>query len=418
MPRKIKRHFTKYNNKHLQHGHPQVHKSHPNSLSTHSHSSGGKRVLRVFLILILSAAFIFLGYFLMNFVMQYLQDHREATASATSSQLVSQVSSAAVSTVSSEPPAAPVSPTQIQAALVPENSLQSETALQDWMAAAKADGINMAVMVLKAPDGTLRYDSQLPEARQIRAVDQPIPDLQAKLQQLQAQGFTVAAQMDCFNDPLAAGRMSGGAIHYNNTSTLWLDNYPDKGGKPHLNPYSPVAREYLLGIAKELTAMGFNQILLRSVQFPEANLTSATFGENTSQSKSEVLATFVTAMEDAVKTQNAGLILTLNARYYIQNTASPYGDNPMLLSADVIALDFSLSNFPPNIAFNGQTFHSAAANPSGLLTAALQDLRSKTEALGGERRFIACLPTAERETPHVMTSLQNGGIQDFLLLPT
>lgn len=140
---------------------------------------------------------------------------------------------------------------------------------------AKDLGSNTAVMTFKDGNGYLTYRSNLMQQSLLKSnekaryrTDWTSRDLSKKAEQ------RIIAVIHCFDDPLAAGRMTEAAILQRDTGSVpWMDAQ----GKRWLNPWSEAAREYLLAVVREVIAFGANDILLCGLRFPDGNLQAAEF---------------------------------------------------------------------------------------------------------------------------------------------
>ena len=89
-------------------------------------------------------------------------------------------------------------------------------------------------------------------------------DTAAALAAAAESGTYTVARVSCFLDPIAAKadvegmglKNTGGYIFYDGNDLNWLD------------PGKTAARQYLLGLAEELAALGFDEILLTDVSYP------------------------------------------------------------------------------------------------------------------------------------------------------
>ena len=130
----------------------------------------------------------------------------------------------------------------------------------DW-AALKAQGVEYAVLTLKDAAGNIYYASQ---AATGGIVADPL-DAGHIAAILRGEKLIPVAQLAAFKDPISPRTDPSMAIHYNG-SALWLD--AQKNGNPWLNPYSTAAVEYVGDLVEEVQQLGFEQVVLTGVQFP------------------------------------------------------------------------------------------------------------------------------------------------------
>ena len=127
----------------------------------------------------------------------------------------------------------------------------------------KAQGVEYAVLTLKDAAGNIYYASQAAAAAG-GIVAEPL-DAGHIAAILREEKLIPVAQLAAFKDPISPRTDPSMAIHYNG-SALWLD--AQKNGNPWLNPYSTAAVEYVGDLVEEVQQLGFEQVVLTGVQFP------------------------------------------------------------------------------------------------------------------------------------------------------
>ena len=145
----------------------------------------------------------------------------------------------------------------LRAAALPRSALYDGTAA-DQVAAA---GGNAAWFDMKADDGTLGYVSSLPAAISFGSSDAN-PALNAAITALNGGGLYTVARVSCFRDNLVPRSDMSLAIHTN------AGNWRDSGDTRWLSPANESARQYVVGVCRELAALGFDEILLDNWAFP------------------------------------------------------------------------------------------------------------------------------------------------------
>lgn len=149
------------------------------------------------------------------------------------------------------------SPNPLQAVLLPIDCVDDGSAA----AQLRRAGGNAVVLTMKDETGKLSYVSDLSLAISIGASFAD-PTRNEALRQLTSECYTIA-QVSCLQDPLLAAakpelamqRLSGSA---------WRDDMR----RPWLSPWQGEVQTYLLGLCRELAALGFDEILLTDCAFP------------------------------------------------------------------------------------------------------------------------------------------------------
>lgn len=231
---------------------------------------------------------------------------------------------------------------------LPFSVLSDSAALDGQLVQAKNAGINAVLVDAKDASGTVLFDTDNPTSALAGAVDPAPYDAAAVAARIAAHGMKPVARIHAFRDSLASQAVREMTVHYYDTDIVWLDNAPELGGKPWLNPYSDAARGYIVSLASELVDKGFSEIVLDSVQFPSGvGLEKAGFGPNATLPKSEQLAEFLKGLEKALSLKGATVALYLPyesvAAADSNENIALYGKNPAAIASAAAILGVSKS---------------------------------------------------------------------------
>jgi hypothetical protein len=134
-------------------------------------------------------------------------------------------------------------------------------------------GMNAVVIDIKDYSGFLAYRADLPDAVRYHAIRPAIRDVDAVIARLHAEGILVVARITCFQDPILAQARPDLAVHRKSKleeagkpseATLWRD----RKGLAWVDPSSREAWAYLVAIAKDTLARGFDEVNFDYVRFP------------------------------------------------------------------------------------------------------------------------------------------------------
>ena len=103
------------------------------------------------------------------------------------------------------------------------------------------------------------YDGTAAQQAEASAAD---PALNAAIQLLNGGEVYTVARVSCFRDNLVPRSDMSLAIHTN------AGNWRDSGDTRWLSPANESARQYVVGVCRELAALGFDEILLDNWAFP------------------------------------------------------------------------------------------------------------------------------------------------------
>lgn len=224
-----------------------------------------------------------------------------APAPASSEAVDAPASSAAAPEAPSELPAVtepepePVDGTAIvegRWAEVPVSDLTDAAAIRAAAKKLAEQGVTYALVELKDSSGSVYYASSVPAASGSTA--SPTVDPEQLVSIFRENGLVPVARIAAFRDPVAAYADRSMAIHYQSqdgSDYLWLDAASAAaGGKPWLNPYAESAVQFVGDLVEELYSMGFEQVVLRYVQFPSTVSKKQDFGSGASGSRQDRLA--------------------------------------------------------------------------------------------------------------------------------
>ena len=155
-------------------------------------------------------------------------------------------------------------------------TLTDDAAIRAAAQQLKAQGAAYGLVTLKDADGAVYYASQVEAAAGGIAQTTVEPDRIAAI--FREEGIIPVAQIAAFTDPLSVYSDRSMAVHYNGDQ-IWLDNVSAKaGGKAWLNPFASSAVQYIGDLIEEVQGMGFEQVVLTGVQFPEITTRKQDFG--------------------------------------------------------------------------------------------------------------------------------------------
>ena len=135
--------------------------------------------------------------------------------------------------------------------------------VRDLFAMIPKTELNTIVLDVKSEKGRIAWDSAVPLAKQIGAYSQYSVDLAEVIQRCRAQNIYCVARLPVFQDTLLANARPNQAVRYLNGNV-----YADPGGAAWLNPYVQDNWSYVIALAKEVAAFGFDEIQFDYVRFP------------------------------------------------------------------------------------------------------------------------------------------------------
>ncbi len=123
--------------------------------------------------------------------------------------------------------------------------------------------LNAIVIDVKAEKGRVAWNSQVPLAKEIGAPSLKGIDLQQVVTRCKTQNIYCIARMPVFQDLLLATSKPALAIHHPDGTV-----FVEQNGLAWINPYVAENQTYAIALAKEIAALGFDEIQFDYVRFP------------------------------------------------------------------------------------------------------------------------------------------------------
>ena len=184
-------------------------------------------------------------------------------------------------------------------------TLTDEAAIRAAARQLKQQGADYALVTLKDAAGTVYYASGVAAAAQ-SITENPV-DAASIAAILREEGIIPAAQLAAFTDPVSVYTDRSMGVHYDGNQ-LWLDSASAAtGGKAWMNPFAASAVQYIGDLIEEVQGMGYEQVVLTGVQFPNIITRKQDFGTADGKSR-EGRAACLTADIAAWQTRFAGSV--------------------------------------------------------------------------------------------------------------
>jgi hypothetical protein len=158
--------------------------------------------------------------------------------------------------------------------------------LKYYIDIANTTEINSYVIDVKNDYGTVCYDSQVPLAKEIGAVEKRY-DVDKVIKELHDNNIYAIARIVCFKDPILAKNKPEMAIK-NKSGGLYVHNSMN-----WVNPYNTEAWQYNLDLAKEALERGFDEVQFDYIRFPDGRKSEMVFGDTGDKKPSEVINQFL-----------------------------------------------------------------------------------------------------------------------------
>lgn len=375
--------------------------------------------------LVLLAALFFVGYSILPVLDSLVKNGGRPPVSSSSGSKSSSKpggSSSRAPSSSSQASSAPAVAASIRGIVLPKSCLSDTAGLNNFISQARAAGVNLAVIDLKAENGVVNYASKLTELQGTGIIAPGAPDASVAAKALTAAGITPAARIAAFQDPLAPSAMRGtGVMYAGDHSINWLDPTNTRW----LNPYNAAARTYIEDLAAEAVSLGYKDIFVDGVTFPTSGSPdkSGYFGDNLA-SKEQCLDSFTQELKTRVNAAGGKLAVVTTGAAAAGQAAANLGQTQDIFSysGDFLSPNFCPAFLPQTGLLVGSTTLAApAGDPVAAVTALAGYLKAQDSAkLGMALPFIQ----AYSDSSHVYTAadvkaeiaaLRSAGIGGYVL---
>lgn len=343
-----------------------------------------KGVIMRVLVVGIAVAFLFgVGWLLYSPVTQFINDQRSRKA-PDSTMGQSEEGEQTPPLEQTEPPAetAPAADKvteEIRAtAFLPEATVADRAAFGAALEALKGQGYDSVMVGLKLIDGTVTYPISYKPDLDSRYTAANAVDLKETADLITAAGFKPVASVYAFRDHLYPLADKTAATKYSGSEMLWVDNDPQQGGKPWMNPFSESAQAYLQKIIDDAIAAGFEKIVLQAVQFPEGySLNLIEYGENAGADKQQFLKQYLAGLTEYGKGKGASLSAVLPAGSMLGGDSAPYFGDTALLAGEAVVVDMRPSSFGAGLETDQVSIPTPAADPYNTVKTAAAAIKAK-----------------------------------------
>lgn len=187
-----------------------------------------------------------------------------------------------------------INPDYVRAIYLTAYSAGQEDVRKNIIEHTKQNKINSVVIDIKDYSGYILYDSQLAEVKNIKAVKNQIKDVKKVIKDFHDAGIYIIARQTVFQDPLLSQTRPDLAFKTWN-GNIWQDNK----GLSWLDPSKEETWQYNLKIAKEASALGFDEINFDYMRYPsDGNMANLNYNLPDNKTMSEVMSNFFKFLSD------------------------------------------------------------------------------------------------------------------------
>lgn len=258
----------------------------------------------------------------------------------------------------------------------------------ELIAVAKRTEVNALVIDVKDDRGFVLYPSRVALAREIGADTNHAmrpARLRAVLDTMRAHGIYPIARVVVVKDPLLANAKREWAIRRaDDTSKAWLD----KNGNPWLDPHHDEVWRYAADLAAEAVALGFSEIQLDYVRFPDEKrlVREAAFPLARGRVRAQVIRDQLGATREWLRPTGAPMTIDVFGLTTSDSTDMGIGQRWEMF---VDRADYILPmTYPSHYARGSYGIRNPNARPYDVILRALRDAKRRTDSIPAAGRIV------------------------------
>lgn len=312
----------------------------------------------------------------------------------------------------------------VKAFYLPYSALSDAQTLSNTLTAAADAGFNSVVFELKDSAGNLYFHSRTTRAEQVNSFTadaMTMDEVSALFTAIREAGLLPIPRLFAFMDNAAAKALPAARVAHQSDSTwVWYDANPAKGGKAWLNPYSDEAHMYIIELAKELQEAGAAAIMLDGVQFP-TQTSSASFGNsaNTSMGRDEILTAFIKKAQTLLG-EDCPVMLSCTAESALGSNTLVYGNNPLTFAAAFAAPTLLTGEMKATVTVGTDTLQNTPDTLQNTVQALVNQMSLRIKVMGADSQptlapWIQAYDYTPAQIKSAVSGCLAGGTDSFIL---
>lgn len=179
-------------------------------------------------------------------------------------------------------------PTKVKGIYV--TASKANNSVDDLIALVDETELNTMVIDVKDDEGRITYLIDYQDAKEINATRSYISDIDGLIKKLKNKNIYLIARVVAFKDPLLAKERPELSLKKKDGTV-----FRDKDGLAWVNPYKKEVWDYLVGIATQCAAVGFDEVNFDYIRFStDSGMKQVDFGEEASnKTKIDIITEFV-----------------------------------------------------------------------------------------------------------------------------
>lgn len=235
-----------------------------------------------------------------------------------------------------------------------ENALASEQELKAAIERVKGSGYTAIAVTLKAKGGKIYYKTGSEMAMSCDgavAGDMYAGQIAGMIKNA---GFVPIAKVNLLEDHNLYGEYKKGSYHFEGSTSTWLDNSVENGGKPWLSPFDTDTQSYAAYLSNEISGAGFEYVVFDGIVFPPFRNSDLNYIGSTVKA-ADKYKSLISLADIAAKVSEANgstAVVTVSAGDVLKGTSDVF--KPAELTVKNISVEYFPSNLEGTAVINGE----------------------------------------------------------------
>lgn len=268
-------------------------------------------------------------------------------------------------------------PSPLRALYISSWTAGTPAMLQRILSLIEGTTINAVVIDIKDSTGRISYQPNDKELQRIGSGTKRIPDIASVLKTFHDKNIYVIGRITVFEDPYLSQKYPAYAYTVADTGAIWKN----AKGLSWLRPTVPEVWEYIIRIARDAQAVGFDEINLDYVRFPsDGALSEIAERPSTSKERIATMEKFFSTMHTALR-EESGIMLSADIFGLTMSASDDLGIGQKLEHIVPYVDYVAPMIYPSHFASGTYGYATPATYPYEIITASLSAGIKKMNAM-------------------------------------
>ncbi len=237
---------------------------------------------------------------------------------------------------------------------LPESALGSEAELKAALEGVKDSGYTAVAVTMKAKGGRIYYKttSQMALSDKDAVTGSMLAGQISSM--IRNAGFVPIAKVNLLEDHNLYGEYKKGSYHFEGSTSTWLDNSVENGGKPWLSPFDTDTQSYAAYLSNEISGAGFDYVVFDGIVFPPFRNSDLNYIGNTVKAadKYKSLISLADIAAKAAEANGSAAVITVPAESVLAGKSDVF--KPAELTVKTVSVEYFPDKLENTAVINGE----------------------------------------------------------------